>query len=117
MDDVLELARLLRQIADPHRLALIAALGDGPVEVGALLRSASLCDTERARALARLVDVGIVERNTDRGSCGLVDLEIARACATLRSVVVCRLATAGRLDVFAIPESPQRLASSRRRPR
>lgn len=106
-NDARELARLLAEIADPRRLALLAALGDGPLAAGPLLEAAGITESEGAPELARLVGSDIVERGAD-GEFRLADPEMGRACASLRSLLVIRLATATRLDVFALPERRRR---------
>ncbi len=56
--------------------------------------------------LDALAAAGVVELSgaSDGAEYRLADPELATACASLRSVLVCRIATARRLDEFAVPD-------------
>lgn len=100
----LEMASLLAELADPLRLALVAELAGGPASAGQLTEATGRPEGELAPHLAALVAVDVVDILEGGAAAGyrLSDPELGRACAALRSALVCRLATAERLDEFVV---------------
>lgn len=96
MDPHPEMAAMLAQLADPLRLSLLFELAGGPLPAGALAEATGAPVAEVAPQLGALVEAGVVER--DGAAYRLADPALAEACAALRSVIVCRVATARRLD-------------------
>ena len=101
-----EMAALLEALAHPVRVALVAGLAQGEASPGALAAAAGSDPVEAAWHLAALEAAGAVVSSGGPGGARyrLADPDLAAACASLRSVLVCRLATARRLDEFAVPE-------------
>ncbi len=100
-----EMAALLRALAHPARVALVAELAGGEASTGALAAATGEDPAELGRHLAALEAAGAVLASAGHGGARyrLADPELGAACASLRGVLTGRVATARRLDEFVMP--------------
>jgi ArsR family transcriptional regulator len=89
--DIFELhARLLRTLANPTRLKVLALLGRREMSVGEMAEviGVSRPNLSQHLALLRAHELVHTRKQGQTVTCGLADRRIIRACATIRAVLL-----------------------------
>jgi DNA-binding transcriptional ArsR family regulator len=94
---------LMRTLASRHRLRILHALGDGPMDVTEIARVVAVSQPVASQHLAAMRAAGIVEAQRDGRSVRytLVDPGLLAACGLMRDVIVRRLSRLGALAAAA----------------
>jgi DNA-binding transcriptional ArsR family regulator len=98
-------AEALKALADPRRLEIVHLLGTGPRDLSTLASGLSDSEPSVSRHLAVLLDAGLVQARSIRGSMryALSDPDVMAACDLMHRVLRRRLERATPADN---PDSP-----------